>query len=156
MNATVDATVDEYRQRLGELYEQVRGWLREAELGCKEQAVLLHEEQNGQYEAPGLLIHDPDGGKLAELVPIGADILGAEGRVDLHGPLDTRPILYLLTPGPADSGEMLEKHARPLFTGVGREGWYTFGDREPASVRILDRDGFADLLKKVSDYGERE
>ena len=163
MNTTADATVDEYRRHLGELYEQARGWLSEAGLDCEEKSMALHEERSGQYDAPRLLIRQLDGEPLAELRPIGADILGAEGRVDLHGPLDSRPILYLLTGGPTlhpssstESGEKPQEHTRPLFRGIDHEGWYALADREHKSVRTLNRETFLELLEKAVDYGERK
>lgn len=163
MSTTVDASVDEYRRHLGELYEQIRDWLREAGFACEEVRVAVHEERSGQYDAPGLIVRRLDGEELAELAPIGADILGAEGRVDLRGALDSRPILYLLTVGPTlptsrstSSGDKLEEHARPLFRGIDHEGWYTLADEEPKSVRALYRETFLDLLKKVADDDERK
>ncbi len=162
MSTTAEVVVDEYRRHLEELYEQVRKWLDEAGLVCEEQNMSIHEERSGQYQAPELRILN--GNKLlVELIPIGADIIGAEGRVDLRGHLDTRPILYLLPDGPVlhtsisiGSEEVLEKQNRPLFKGIDHEGWYALADRDPKSVRTLDREIFFALLKQVADYGERE
>ena len=160
MTTPVEESVEEYLQRLEDLYSQIQEWLREAGLAWKKKSVAMHEERSGQYQASGLLLHS-GGAPLAEFIPIGADILGAEGRVDLHGPLDNCPIVYLLVGGPrlhtslsTGSGERLEEHTHPLFTGINHEGWYALDDREPKAVRPLDHKVFLDLLGKVADYGE--
>jgi hypothetical protein len=162
MTTPVAESVEEYLRHLEDLYNQIREWLREVGLAWEEKSVAIHEERSGQYAVPRLLIRRPDGEQVAELNPIGADIIGAEGRVDLRGPLDSRPILYLLKGGPTfktaistSSGEKQEEHVQPLFKGIDHEGWYTPEDRRPKSVQALERETFLDLLKQVADYEQQ-
>lgn len=65
----------------------------------------ISEWHAGRYDAPGLVAQL--GGAKVELVPIGAEIAGAHGRVDLAGPQGQVPLLLLRgtspQPGPSSS-----------------------------------------------------
>ena len=158
MSTLIIESVDEYLRHLEELYKQIQEWLHGEGLAWEEQKVVVNEERSGPYKASLLIIRQSDGEQMAKLKPIGAHIIGAKGRVDLSGALDSQPFLYLLTAGPTvemsistEPGGELEEHAPPLFRGIDREGWYALADREPKSVQRVNRETFLDLLEKVAD-----
>ena len=148
---------DEFIGRLESLYGEIERWLRGTNLTLRRGRVTISEESIPRYIAPNLSIHNPEGHELASLSPVGRRILGAEARVDLVGAYGSRPILYLSPGGPSlatriqEGRQVLETHARPLFPGVGREGWYTVDQRRPRA-HILDGASLRELVRKVSDH----
>lgn len=158
METKVDLKKQQYIEWLKELYGQVKKWIETKKLVVKEKEVNLNEELLGQYKAPGLLIKDKKGKKIAELQPVGAQIIGAKGRVDLNGKLDQMRLVYLEPPGPGISitekltGEEPQRPSRPLFRGVDRPGWYWIESARLSRAREVTEELFIDMLMEVSDY----
>ena len=56
----------------------------------------INEDPYGQYNAPTLVLKLHDGKHLAEVIPFGAAVLGAMGRIDIVGEYGKREkIVYL-------------------------------------------------------------
>lgn len=91
---------------------------------------------------------------MATLVPKGALVIGAEGRVDLEGKYDAVPFLWLkqedlkfaLTPG--------GNTARPsrFFNHIHSEGWYWIEDPRRGKAHLITSELLRELLWQVSDY----
>lgn len=149
----------EYIGRLDELYSSVEKWIENTGLTVSRSSIELNEEISGPYEAPAAAILDAEGKKVAELLPLGAWIIGAEGRVDLVGPLDRTSLVYLRRGGPhidrkeADATGHPEGRSRPLFQGIGRAGWYWIEDKRLGRAHPVTKRLFLDLLAGVSDHG---
>jgi len=149
----------EYIARLDELYSSVDKWIGKTGLTVSRSSIELNEEGAGRYEAPAAAILDAEGKKVAELLPLGAWIIGAEGRVDLVGSLDRTSLVYLRRGGPhidmkeADATGHPEGRSRPLFQGVGRAGWYWIEDKRLGRAHPVTKRLFLDLLAGVSDHG---
>lgn len=152
----------EYLELLKQLYSEVRSWLPASSFEVAQDTTSLNEAAVGRYQAPVLRIWRKDRTRVASLVPKGARIIGARGQVDLAGPLDLEPILYLSTGGPtitsatSTKGEEIERYTRPFLKGVEREGWYYVEDADPSIARPFGRDAFLDLLERVGGYAARE
>jgi len=92
----------------------------------------INEERHGQYQAPTLILNDNHGKNVAEIVPFGASILSAWGRVDVIGEYGKREkIVYLTAGGPTITtriqvgcGGKAEESSRRLYRAVDAEGWY--------------------------------
>jgi hypothetical protein len=146
--------VDEYLQRLHDLYAQVRGWLADQPVILAEKSVAITEMLPGQYQAPSLEVVSQTGAPVAVLQPIGSWIIGALGRVDLSGTNDTAVLLYL----PAGGGQWRvtiggeETRTAPFFRGVDHSGWYWIENVRLGRARSVDGELFLDLLVEVSDY----
>ena len=144
---------------MNELYGEVKKWIKEKNLVVQERDVEINEEVTGRYKAPGLYILDKHGRQIAELLPMGAWIIGAEGRVDIRGQLDRANLIYLQAGGPhiktsvSDSSGKLEEGSWPLFKGIGQAGWYWIEDKLRGKARLIDGELFMELLSEVSDYG---
>ena len=73
--------------KINELYKEVKEWLgpltSEDILNIKDDTVDIHEERLGTYRAPYLDINV--GSEVVKLMPVGAIIIAALGRVDLIG-----------------------------------------------------------------------
>jgi hypothetical protein len=108
-----------------------------------------------------LTIDDAHGKQVAQLIPVGAWIIGAEGRVDLVGLLDKEILVYLKKGGPhlkvKESTEPSDARewSRPLFQGVDRPGWYWIEEKRLGRARLVTKQLFLDLLAEVSDHGVR-
>jgi hypothetical protein len=158
MEPQVDLKKQQYIRWINELYGQVKKWVETKNLVTKEKEVELNEELLGQYKAPGLLIEEKKGKKIAELKPVGAQIIGAEGRVDVVGKVDKMHLIYLEPPGPGlsttekVSGEEPQRPSRPLFRGVNRPGWYWIESARLGRAKPVTEEMFLDMLAEVSDY----
>ena len=158
MTSETTSKQKEYITRLDELYSRVGMWIENTDLKVSRSVFELNEEVPGHYEAPTLTILDVSGKKLAELQPVGAWIIGAEGRVDLVGLLDRNSLIYLTTGGPqittrarASAGNP-EESSQPLFKGVEQPNWYWIGESRLGRVHPVTQELFLDLLSEVSDY----
>src|ERR1041384_6685679 len=111
---------NEYLEYLRQLYSDVRDWVPGKRFEVSQDTTSLNEVAVGRYQAPVLQISERDRGRIATLAPKGAWIIGARGRVDLIGPMDVQPILYLSAGGPtiktttSVGGEVLEHNTRPF------------------------------------------
>jgi hypothetical protein len=161
METKMDLEKQRYIERLKDLYQEVEKWIKQKGLVAKEQDIEINEEVPGRYKAPALTIQSEHGEQVAELLPIGAWIIGAEGRVDLIGKLDRTNLVFLQMGGPVvkkslrDSIGKVEEVSRPLFKGVSQAGWYWIGESRRGRAHPLTKELFLDLLSEVSDYDVR-
>ena len=140
------------------LFSDIENWLKGTDLKASRGTMELDEEVLGRYEAPTVTIQNAQAKKVADLLPVGAQIIGAEGRVDLVGTLDREVLVYLSQGGPritvkaANRREAEGGRATPLFRGVEEAGWYWIERSRPARARRLTQELFLDLVSEVSDY----
>jgi len=158
METKTDLKKQSYIGWLKELYQEVKTWIKQKDLVTEERDIEINEEVPGRYAAPELTIYDKHKKQVVELVPVGAWIIGAEGRVDIIGKLDRANLVYLQPGGSHvrnslyDSNGKTEQVSRPLFKGVDRAGWYWIGESRRARAHPLTKELFLDLLSEVSDY----
>jgi len=148
-----------YRDRVVGFYEQVSNWLKGTPLQMGHKSITLQEDVFGTFEMPVLEISAASGRRVAQLQPIGASVIGAEGRVDLVGDRDRQSILYFGTEGPhidvsVDSGGGTTRISHRLFKGVTVAGWYWLEDARLGRARSLDEGLFKELLRGVADIYE--
>ncbi len=159
MGTKADIRKQKYIAWLKELHDEVKKWIKKEKLVAQEKDVEINEEIPGRYQAPSLSIQDKSGKEIAELRPVGAWIIGAEGRVDVIGRLDQIHLVYLEPPGPgisvvvSDDGGKIERNSRILFQGVENPGWYWIEDKPRGKAHLINGELFMDLLSEVSDYG---
>src|SRR5690348_11731223 len=92
------AQVRTYQERLEQLFKQIRVWLKGTVIRPKETQISINEGFPNSYKAKALDLLD--GGRLiVKVTPAGFRIIGAEGRVDLVGTLDTQSMVYLINGG---------------------------------------------------------
>ncbi|WP_321871712.1 hypothetical protein [Paraburkholderia tropica] len=146
-----------YLEHLKSLYEDVREWCAKRGLQVVEGAVEMNEQGLPHYEAPKITI-TRDGAPVAELVPLGAAIIGARGRVDLKGRLSRHAFLFQVGRGPSitirathEGSTSHDGPARPMIQGIDGDGWYWLESHARRAKRV-DEALFGDLLADVSDY----
>src|SRR5713226_409753 len=143
-----------YQKRLGQLFKQIREWLKDTGIRLKETEILINEGFPDSYKAKTLDLVD-NGKLIVKVTPAGYRIIGAEGRVDFVGTLDTQSVIYLVNGGPAvpaASGSDGIGRKRPLYAGVKGSGWYWIENARLGRAKRLSRQLFRDLVKEVSDY----
>lgn len=139
------------------LFSDIEKWVAENGLRVTRSEVTLNEELYGLYSVEKLYVLMSNGKKIAEVLPVGASVIGAMGRVDLVGLLDRETLVFLDKGGPslsishaADTHK--ESHSRSLYRGVDEPGWYWLESRKISRVRKLEKALFLDILRGVSDY----
>jgi len=149
--------VESFRKAVEYLFTEIDSWLAASPLKTRREDMQINEEASGAYNIQKLLIEDAAGKKIAELVPVAAFVLGADGRVDLDGKYDIARILFIekiepsIAMGMTDGGR--EKASGTLFfKGIDKTGWYYIGDALLARAHFVDKELFFDLLEGVSDY----
>ena len=118
------APVATYQKRLAELFKQIREWLKGACIRLKETQISINKGLPDSYQAKALELVD-SGKVIVKVTPAGFRIIGAEGRVDFDGTLDTQSVIYLANGGPAlpaASGSDGTVRKRPLYSGVKGSG----------------------------------
>ncbi len=80
------------------LVQQVRGWAEEAGWTVTQSEREVVEEQLGRYEVPVLEVSTPRGHVILE--PMGQDVLGHKGRVDLYAWPTHYRVMLLRTSAP--------------------------------------------------------
>ena len=161
METSIDSKQKEYISRVKKLYSRIEEWLQGKSLSARRGQSEVNEEAPGRYTVPTLTILDEKGKEIAELQPVGAWVIGAEGRVDIVGVLDRDTLVYMETGGPQVStrasvtttGQKIGEQSRPLFKGVERAGWYWIEDKRRGRAHLLNGRLFMDLVSEVSDYG---
>lgn len=156
--ALVDQSPQDFLHSLDSLFERVKGWAEESGLVVARSQTSINEEAYGAYEAPVLTISSPQGKLLATFKPIGANIIGANARVDLVGNFDLFTIVQLDEGGPRistiiNAGDgVLSSGTRPLYKGVTDAGWYWIESKKLARAYKMDKTLFFELLSLVSGY----
>jgi len=73
----------EWLQSIGRMYEQAEGWAQNHEWGVLRDTKHLSDMFLGEYDAPVLLVHTPQGRVIFD--PVARFVSGADGLVDLGG-----------------------------------------------------------------------
>lgn len=92
---------DDYLEEIKSLFMSIRNWLTpgfEKELvHIRDESVQIDEEMLGQpYSAPALRVSFPTVSRVVEIVPVGAFVVGARGRVDLRSGVQESILLRAL------------------------------------------------------------
>jgi len=149
--------VESFRKAVEYLFTEIDSWLAASPLKTRREDMQINEEASGAYNIQKLLIEDAAGKKIAELVPVAAFVIGADGRVDLDGKYDKTIIIYAEAGGPSFTtsithGGRTETSTISLFKGIDKKGWYWIEDNRLGRAHCLDKKLFFDLLDGVSDY----
>jgi hypothetical protein len=147
----------DFLNRLAHLFSDIEAWVEHRNLRVARSKIPLNEEAYGAYDVEKLSIFEGDGQRVGEVLPVGASVIGAMGRVDLAGPLAREILVYLDRGGPCITksttvGNHSETQTVPLYRGVEEAGWYWIESRKLSRARKLDEALFLDLLAEVSDY----
>lgn len=69
--------------------------MKDKSLFCEEKDYNINEKASGDYVTKKLVIFRDTGNQIAEICPVGAWVIGANGRIDLIGDFDRQILIYL-------------------------------------------------------------
>ncbi len=151
-NLSEAALGERFLGRLGSFLAKARLWLAtDTRMSIAEREYQI-EDPFGRYEAPGLEL-SAAGHLIASIIPVAGVVIGAEGRIDVKGPLDEAPILYLSGPGYMGATiNGIPSFSQELFRGFTQPGWYWLSNTPSREVRLVDHEAFRAIVVAVSDY----
>jgi len=155
MNEIKEKTPQYFLDSIAELYKNIEDWVKLQSISITREEVELNEELYGIYKAEKLVLKNSDGVTLSDIIPIGAGVIGANGRVDMVGKFDRAIILYFEEGGPAMTTTITGIQTPSIyrfFRNVKERGWYWIEDTRREKAHKIDRDLFYELLTEVSDY----
>jgi hypothetical protein len=139
------------------LFTAIDTWVSDTGMKLRREEITINEEQSGQYIASRLIIEDASGKKVADISPVAAFVIAADGRLDLNGTVDKAIIVRLQQGGPSFTtsvhhGNQTDTNTTYLYKGVDKNGWYMIDDSRRAKAHFVDKELFFELLSEVSDY----
>jgi hypothetical protein len=161
MDHNIAGKVDFFIDAVNSLFAEIKSWLAQTNLEGMQEKTEISEEAFGTYALVKMTIEDKEKKKIAELLPIGAFIIGGDGRVDMVGKIDKAILVFLETDASMkiqmNAGDSIETTTFPFFEGVERPGWYWIENGRRGKANLFTRELFIELLREVSDYeiGER-
>ncbi len=88
---------DDWLAKLRELVDSVKSWAEQRRWFVDEQEKTLEEDGVGKYSVPTLFIQAPSGKIIVE--PVGCNIIGAQGRIDIESFPSLNRLLLVLVNG---------------------------------------------------------
>jgi len=157
MNEQRAIILERFLKSIDTLYDNISSWLSPYGSSTLQEEIEIIEEASGTYKANKLTIQDEKKETIASIMPVGAWVIGANGRVDLIGKLDKVIIVNLEKGGPTLSttvkvGDHQETATRQFYKGIKESGWYWIEDKRRGKAHLLDKELFLELLSEVSDY----
>ena len=152
MNEEDKKILNIYLTDIKNLYQEINKWINNRPLKSQEKKIVIHEKAPGKYEVMKLIILDDNDNWIAELVPIGAWVIGAKGRIDLIGKLDKATIIDLEKGGPtlttslAEGKKEKENKIKYLYKGVDQEGSKIIKNNRLGRLYALDQKFFFESL----------
>ncbi|MCY4265965.1 MAG: hypothetical protein OXE78_14100 [Gammaproteobacteria bacterium] len=134
----------DWLQELDHLYKEMEKHLQPYGIEIKRNLVTLEEEYLGAYETQNLTFtigHD----KIVAN-PVGTQLIGASGRVDLSGPRATLRIVLL------GNGKVSGESGHAMVpNGTEEAGWYIATTPPPKTTVVqFNEDSFRDAIMEVS------
>lgn len=156
MDNDAQQILDEYLQRVGELFADVENWIDPTKIKTSKAEISIAEEACGTYTTSKLILNTQENKPIAEIVPIAAWAVGANGRMDIHGIYDNIILLHLNQGGPTitttiQDGKRTTSETRPIYRGITDAGWYAI-DRRTSKGHRFNKETLFDALSEVSDY----
>ena len=158
MSTDIHSQKNEFLQKVEVLFSDINQWIKETGLATSTLEIEITEEAFGSYKSSKLLIKNREEREIAQIIPIGASILGANGRVDMKGMYDTVIIVDLNKGGPKmtstirdSEGNELSTNTTYFYRGIDEAGWYWIENKRDKG-HLLNSKLFFDLLSEISDY----
>ena len=153
-----------FLKRVNVLFDDVENFLQEftdsKAVRLEKDVTKIDEEYVGEYEAPVLRIHIY--GKHADLMPVGTNVIGTPGRVDLKGRFDAIRLILAdkkekspqsfagISWAPMDKERVREK-AEEWMQRKRHYVWKIITDPPDIEYIELDEDNFLSALQEVID-----
>jgi hypothetical protein len=142
-----------YLQRVNQLYENIKIWLKDEKLVIVPKTFEIVEVL-GRYQSTSLSIKSPTGDTLADIIPQGASVILAEGLIDIDGWLGQEYLAYMVNGGPYSfrrSAKDKNKHIKHFFyPSIEADGWYWVEEKLNSEVHFLNKNSLLQLISQVS------
>jgi len=149
--------LDNYLTDINKLFKKIDKWLAPSGLVISRTKIEITEEASGKYSIDKLIITGSDDNTIASVVPVGAWVIGANGRIDMIGRYDR--IILLKLEGNTQENETTSRtsvekvnHTSTLFKSINTTDWYWIENRRLGRAYLLNKQLFYELLTEVSDY----
>jgi len=163
MNKTIENSVKSFVDSVNNLFADVESWIsnlqqkKGIQLKSRREEIRITEEGSGTYVVQKLIIEDSKGKKIADLIPIGASVIGARGRIDLNGTYDKAVLVDLEKGGPSLTttikvGNEEKTSTTSFYKNIEESGWHWIEDKRRGKAHHIDSKLFFELLEEVSDY----
>jgi hypothetical protein len=154
MNPRTHTELQSFLGKVHRLLSEMESWCASENLSSQRTPISISEEEYGHYNTDQLKISTKAGKHIADVTPIGASILGANGRIDIKGPHDKIILVDLDAGGPTATviEDGVSTRTRHFYKGIDTPGWYWIDNRASSRGHKLDRDLFLNLLAEVSDH----
>ncbi len=149
--------VKAFIKSVSNFFDEVESWIASSSLKSIRQEIEISEEYSGSYKVGKLILQDESGKKIAELIPVGAFIIGGKGRIDMNGTIDKAIIVNLDAGGQSVTatitiGDHSETSKTAFYNGIDKQGWYWIENGRRGKADFLNKYLFIELLQEVSDY----
>jgi hypothetical protein len=134
-------------QKINALFSNIKEWLIGSDLRALSEDIII-EDALGCYSIEKLLINTHSNKQIAQIIPVGALILGANGRVDINGLYDNETIVLLDKGGPSIT---IDDKQCYLYKAITESGWYWIEDKRDKG-HLFNAELFFELLAEISDY----
>ncbi len=157
MNKKAADQVKAFIESVNNFFADVESWIVSSSLKSIRQEIEISEEYSGSYKVSKLILQDESGKKIAELIPVGAFIIGGKGRIDMNGTIDKAIIVNLDAGGQSATttitvGNRSETSKTAFYKCIDKQGWYWIENGRRGKANFLNNDLFIELLQEVSDY----
>ena len=129
-------------------------WVQDTGLITGISNIEIEETVPGKYPVNKLEITDRAKIISVQVIPVGAYVIAAEGRVDIKGYLGKESVVFLKYGGPVIVSKVNREvnKVSSLYDGITTEGWYWIEDKRMRRAYLLDKKIFLELVTRVSDY----
>jgi len=154
----MDKRVEAFLKKLEILFKQIQEFAKKYNLSWRYEDIEIYEEYGGRYRAKELFVLK-DGGFIFKIKPIGAYIIGADGRADMIGTIDSVVLVYLeksyfmetkISSKIGDKENLISSSKIPLYEGFEESGWYISLERK--KIALVNEENICKVLEDISEF----
>ena len=152
----MDKKVKEFLKKMEFLFKQIEEFAKKYNLNWKYGDLEIYEEYGGRYKTKELFVFK-NGEFVFKIKPIGAYIIGADGRADMIGTLDSVVLVYLeklhfieskISVGTKEN--VISSSKTPLYDGFKEPGWYI--SLEKKKIVPVNNENICEVLEDISEF----
>jgi len=152
----MDKKVEAFLKKLEILFKQMEEFAKKYNLSWKYENLEIYEEYAGRYKTKELFFFKK-GEFIFKIKPIGAYIIGADGRADMIGTLDSVVLVYLEKPyfmetkiSIGNRENVVSSSKIPLYNGFKEPGWYI--SLEKKRIVPVIEENICRVLEDISEF----
>ncbi|MDM8558525.1 hypothetical protein [Candidatus Parabeggiatoa sp. HSG14] len=150
-----------FLERVHQLFVDIENWFT-GEFKITKQVINI-TEAIGTYQAPLLSMATLQGEKLADIYPVAASVIAAEGEIKIKGWLSQEELYFLMASATTNLKVSIGKGEnriaagavipRPqIYEGIKINGWYWIDNQPKMGAHLFNKTLLLELISQVSDY----